>query len=282
MKRLILHGLRVEEFIHPNELKNKEKALNNPTVQKLLDSAASFCKRLIEPFTQGTFVQINAVKLSDSDLDFMGIVRDVCKILDLNSVPEVYVCHLMDTNIIPMGTDNKSYLVVPDYVLNSFDAEMLYYNVGNALTMIKADHVALTTLAAYMPGGSLFVDVPKMLFMAYLHSADATSDRGGLLASQSFAATVRCHFFELGIPPAESKKLFSSDKEAAVFVENYLRNHQEILKEYDPIITKVARQFQRMSYIEASANKMLKELFDWYKDSNGYRAVIARHGNDYL
>lgn len=277
MKRLILNGLRVEEFIHPAEIKRKKRALNSSSVKSLVESASGFCKKLIDPVTQGTFVKIN-----NSADDFMKIVKNVCKILDVEPVPEVYVCHLMSANIMPMGTDEKSYLVVPDYVLNSFDKEMLYYNVGNAVTMIKADHVGLTTLAAYMPGGSLFIDVPKMLFMAYLHAADSTSDRGGLLASQSFASTVRCHFFELGIPPSESKKIFTTDEEAENFVEEYLKSHENLLKSYSPIITKVARQFQRMSYIEAPANTMLRELFNWYKDPKGYRAVLANHGKNYL
>lgn len=276
MKRFILKGLQVGEFIHPDELKNKERALNNSAVKKLLDSAANFCKALIDPFTQGTFVQLNDTCAPD----LMKIVRDVCKILEVE-VPEVYVCHLMDINIMPMGTDNKSYLVVPDYALNIFDEEMLYYNVGNAITMIKADHVSLTTLAAYMPGGGL-IEVPKLLFMAYLHAADSTSDRGGLLASQSFAATARCHLFDMGIPPRESRKFFSNDMEAEIFVEKYLRRHKEILEKHNELITKVARKFQRMSYIEAPANKMLRELFDWYKEPNGYRAIISRHGCEYI
>lgn len=277
MKRFILQGLQVKEFIHPNELKKKERALNNSSVQKLLDSTANFCKALIEPFTQGTFV-----KLTDTCApDFMKVVRDVCKILEVN-VPEVYVWHFMDTNIIPMGTDKKSYLVVPDYVLNVFDNEMLYYNIGNAITMIKADHVSLTTLAAYMPGGGI-IEGPKFLFLDYLHAADSTSDRGGLLASQSFAATARCHLFDLGIPPCESKKLFSNDIEAEIFVEKYLDSYKKTLSKYSSqLVTRIARQFQRMSYIEAPANKMLRELFSWYKDPNGYRAIISRHGRKYV
>lgn len=277
MKRLILHNLQVKEFIHPDELKNKERALNNSSVQKLLESAANFCKALIDPFTHGTFVQLNDACAPE----FMKIVRDVCKILEVEPVPEVYVTHLMSVNITPLGSDNKSYLVVPDYVLNVFDTEMLYYNVGNAITMIKADHVSLTTLAAYMPGGGI-IEAPKLLFMAYLHSADSTSDRGGLLASQSFAATARCHLFDMGMPPRESKKLFSTDKEAVLFVENYLAEQATNLKKYSRLATKVARQFQRMSYIEAPANKMLRELFDWYKAPDGYRAIISRHGQEYI
>ena len=277
MKRILLKGLQVNEFIHPKELENKERALNSSAVQKLLESAAKFCKAWIDPFTHGTFVQLNDTCASD----LMEIVGDVCKILDVEPIPEVYVSHLMSVNVTPMGTDNKSYLVVPDYVLNTFDEEMLYYNLGNAITMIKADHVSLTTLAAYMPGGG-FIEVPKIPFMKYLQAADSTSDRGGLLASQSFAATVRCHLFDMGIPPCESQKLFSNDEEAEIFVEKYLSKHEEIIKKYGSLVTRGARQFQRVSYIEASPNEMLRELFEWYKDPKGYRAVISRHGNNYI
>ena len=277
MPRLILRGLKVSEFIHPDELMNKQRAESNPGVQKLIAKATEWCTELLEPFTQGTFVKIN----KSCAPDFMKVVSDVCTILEVE-VPEVYICHLMSKDIMPMGTDQKSYLVVPDFVFSSFDNEMLYYNVGNAITMIKADHVGLTTLAEYMPGGSIFIDAPKMVFCAYLHAADATSDRGGLLASQSFAASVRSHFLELGIPPKESKKLFTTDAEAEIFVEHYLEEHKKILGKYNTIFNQAARQFQRMSYIEAPANKLLRELFNWYRDSNGYRAVLARHGNDYL
>lgn len=277
MPRLILRGLKVSEFIHPDELQNKQKLANDSGVQRLLDTATEWCTELLEPFTQGTFVKIN----KSCAPYLMKIIHDVCTILEVE-VPEVYICHLMSTNVMPMGTDQNSYLVVPDYVLNVFDNEMLYYNVGNAITMIKADHVGLTTLAAYMPGGSIFIDMPKMLFCAYLHAADATSDRGGLLACQSFAAVARCQLFELGIPPKESRRLFSTDEEAEIFVENYLSAHKKILNKYDGIFNSVARRFQRMSYIEAPGNKMLSDIFKWYRDSNGYRAVMARHGHDYL
>lgn len=168
MKRKILRGLFVEEFIHPHEKENKARALNNGILNNALNSAADFCHVAIEPVTQGTFVQMNehcATKL-------LKVVRDVCTILEVEPVPKVYLCHLFCTDIMPLGTDDKTYLVVPDYVLNTFDTEMLYYTVGNSITMIKGDHVRLTTLAAYMPGGGL-VELPKMLFNKYLHSADS-------------------------------------------------------------------------------------------------------------
>lgn len=277
MERLILRGLDVDEFIHPDERKNKARALNNATLNKALTSAAEFCHMAIEAFTHGTFVKMN----QSCAPDLIKIIGEVCTILEVAPVPDVYLCHLMCTNIMPLGTDDKAYLVVPDYVLNTFDNEMLYYNVGNAITMIKAGHVGLTTLAAYLPGGRL-IDIPKLLFTAYLHTADSTSDRGGLLASQSWAATARCHLFELGLSPKMTKKLFNTDAEAERFVENYLDEHEQMIGKYNFTFVRGARWYQRMAYIEAPANTMLRELFNWYRDPEGYRSVMCTHGHEYI
>ena len=268
--RKVLRGLQVADFIHPDEFQNRQRALNNPLVVKAINSASEMCNAIVEPLIQGTFVQLersSAKRLS-------RIVDDVCSILEVNPVPKIYVCHLMSLNVTPIGT-KEPYLIVPDYVLRHDDEGMLFYNFGNAITMIKANHVELTTLAAYLPG-NLFIDVPKMLFLAYLHSADSTSDRGGLLACQSFASAARQQFWELGIPPKESRKLFTTDKEAEDFTSNYLEQYSRTIDQYDSLLTKAARQYQRFSYIEAPANKMLNELFKWYRATDGYNAVLER------
>lgn len=277
MKRKILRGLSVEEFIHPHEKANKARALSNDLLNNALNSAADFCHVAIESVTQGTFVQMNEQFASK----LIKVVREVCTILEVAPVPETYVCHNFSTNIMPLGTDDKSYLVVPDYVLNSFDIDMLFYSIGNAITMIKADHVGLTTLAAYMPGGGL-VELPKMLFNKYLHSADSTSDRGGLLTCQSWAAAARCHMFELGIPPKISRELFTTNEEAELFTENYIAEQERTMNGYSPLLIWAAREYQRLSYIEASPTLMLRELFDWYRDSTGYRAIMRKHGSEYI
>ena len=272
MSRKILHGLDVDEFRHPDEKKNRQLAMNNPILKRALTYTADFCRTAIGPTTKGTFVQIN----EHCAPEIFKIIYDVCAVLEVDPNFNVYICHLMYNNIMPIGVDGQSYLVIPDYVIDTFDDEMLYYNFGNAITMIKADHVSLTTLAAYMPGGGL-IEAPKMLFNAYLHSADATSDRGGLLASQNFAATVRCHLFELGIPPKVSRTLFTTDKEASIFVADYLHEQLNIINGFSTVLMTASRKYQDLTYIEAPANTMLYELYEWYQAPLGYRRVMANH-----
>ena len=271
MQRKILRGLKVSDFIHPDELVARADALNNPIVRKCLDSAAELCTNIVDPITQGTFVKIT----KDSEPMLIRIVREVCEILDVSPIPDVYLCHLMYVNIVPYGSEIP-YLVVPDYVLRHTDEDMLYYNVGNAVAMIKADHVELATIAAYMPGGGL-IEIPKLLFTKYLHCADSTSDRGGLLACQSFSATVRNHFWELGIPPSKSAEFLSDDKSAEIFVKKYLKEQASVLERFNGIFTRAARFWQRMAYLDAPTNKMLREIFDWYKAPKGYNAVLSKY-----
>ena len=150
MERKILRGLKVSDFIHPEELVAKANALNNPMVRKYLDSAAELCTNIFDPITQGTFVKIN----ENSEPILIRIVREVCEILDVSPTPDVYLCHLMYVNIVPYGS-KVPYLVIPDYVLQYTDEDMLYYNIGNAVAMIKADHVELATIAAYLISNTL-------------------------------------------------------------------------------------------------------------------------------
>ena len=266
--RKILKGLQVADFVHPDEAQNRANVMNNEPLQKMIGTAAEMCNEIVDPLIQGTFVQVD----DSSAPELSRIVKNVCAILEVEPVPPISICHLMSTNITPIGTTTP-YLVVPDYVLRYSDEDMLYYNIGNSIAMIKANHVELTTLASYLPG-NLFIDIPKTLFIACLHSADATSDRGGLLACQSFAAAVRNQMWELGIPPSESKKLFTTDDEAEDFVRDYLARYDAVIKKYDSIPMQAARKYQRLAYIEAPGNLMLRALFDWYTDPNGYEYVL--------
>ena len=122
--RKILRGLQVSDFIHPDELINKQRALNNKAVQKSIGTAAQLCNMIVEPLTQGTFIQVD----ESSAPKLNRIVREVCDILEVRPIPSMYICHLMSINIMPIGT-NEPYLVIPDYVLNHSEEDMLYYNV---------------------------------------------------------------------------------------------------------------------------------------------------------
>ena len=131
----------------------------------------------------------------------------------------------------------------------------------------------ITTVAAYM-GSSLWTAVPQMKFKQYLHMADSTSDRGGLLACQSMAAAARCHLLEMGLPLGLSRRLLATPRMMEDFLEQYLK---EALGEERRMngLNRAARMWIDATYMEGAAGGMLEELYQWYR--KGYRKLRERY-----
>lgn len=273
-KRVVFKNLRVSEFIHEKEVALSQSAMNSPEVKKLINLISDVNLKLNKTRIQGTYIQLTA----DMMPEVFAILEDVCRILDHPQVPELYMCKMMSATVVPC-TAETDYIVISDYVLEYYDEEMLYFAFGNAIAMILAGHVKMTTAAAYM-GCNIWTALPQMKFKEYLHAADATSDRGGLLACQSLAAAARCHFLELGLPPAVTKNLFSTDEETAQYIETYL--HEVAQKnDLDRGLTKLGEWWSDLNSFEAAANDMLLELYLWYRKDyqtllGKYRAEVAQ------
>ena len=269
-RKMAFRGLQVSDFIHSQELAARDSLVNSPAGKKFVKTFGDLNLKLYKTITEGTYVRLQP----QAAPSLFRILKDVCRILDYREaqLPEIYVYHAMDHTVRPCSADH-TYIVMADYVLHSYDEDMLYYILGNAVTMILAGHVKMTTAAAYM-GASRLLLLPQLEFKRYLHYADATSDRGGLLACQSFAAAARCHLFELGLPPAESRKLFSTDEQAAAFVTQYIKE-AESGGQKNNLMTDLAAKWIRANYIEAPGEELLKDLLDWYQTE--YPALLQKY-----
>lgn len=271
--RVVLKNLQVEEFIHPKEIELKDSVINGPTIRKLIESVGDVNLRINKTQIQGTYIQL----YPRTAPGVFRILEDVCRILDLPYVPEVYLWKCMSNTIMPCSAE-KDYLVITDYVLEQCDDEMLYYGFGNAIAMIRAGHVKLTTAAAYM-GCNLWTFLPQIKFKEFLHAADATSDRGGLLACQSIAAAARHHLMELGMPPSVSRTLFTTEEEAERYIERYLFSTVEE-NDRQRFTTRLGEMWQDAVNFEAAANLMLADLYVWYlKEYKPLLEKYRREGN---
>ena len=88
---------------------------------------------------------------------------------------------------------------------------MLYYLFGNAMTMIKAGHVEITTLTSYMTD-NIWLAAPQLAVKSYLHKADVTSDRGGLLACSHSGRRPAATFWSLAFRPVKQQSCFTAMK----------------------------------------------------------------------
>lgn len=268
--RVCFRGLKVEEFVHPDEINFRNELTKSKGYQKVVSTVSEMVAAYQFTNRLGVYTKLSRTTAPE----LYEILEDVIRILDVKCSPDIYMIHSYTQILLPCGTE-QPYLVISDYIAAEADTDMLYYLLGNAVTMIKAGHVEITNITSHMPN-SLWLTLPQIAIKRYLHVADATSDRGGLLACQSFSAAARCHFLELGLPMNEVKRMFRDDDETAEYVTQYLKNVQNI-NAGDSVLTVFAEKWINLNYIEAPANRMLYELYQWYND--GYRKIMKKYAD---
>lgn len=266
--KVVFKDLTVQEFIHPGEEEAKRSLIQNPAFQKLIQTASEWGQKFGQTEIQGTYLHLTP----ETAPRLHGLLQEACRVLDFPGTPELYLCHKWGPHVLPYSGSTLC-LLISDYVAERYDDDMLSYLFGNALTMMKAGHVEMTTVAAYMRQ-SLWALPLTIEFKRYLHLADATSDRGGLLACQTLAGAARCHFEELGIPSSETRKLFQTDEEAVTYIRRYLRAVEQ-KNGQDGIGVHAAAWWIDLNYVEAPANQMLEDLYTWY--CSGYQVLLDRY-----
>lgn len=270
-ERYTFPGLRVEAIRHPDEENALYQVLQNKVMQSMLEKANEISAEFYSGVVRGSYIELS----EETAPDFFRILKDTCRILNFPELPRVFTCHLMAQAVLPYGS-NEKYLLVADYTMDEFNEDEMYYLVGNAITMYKAGHTDLVNLLNWFSGR---LPLPVRLpLLSYLRAADLTSDRGGLLACQSFAAAVRCHFHELGLPLSQSRELFRTDEGAEAFVSRYLETVDETQDENEGLLVHIIKGVQNLAYFEGPANRMLAEMYRWYTDPKGYRRIVRTQG----
>lgn len=264
MKKIMLAGLRESEYIHPDEaaLRGRgEKELLEAGLDKLNDFSVALMRRM----TLGRYTEVT----EKTAPELMKIVKDVCCILDYPKVPRLYICHQAAQTIFCAGTDNIM-LVVSDYIVEYFNQDMLYYVFGNAVSMFKSGHVRLVTAYAMMPG-TIMAKPVELALKHYLRAADMTSDRGGLLACQSFTAAAKCILWDAGLPLGEIQIL--DEKETIQLSERYIGAS---LEASPGLLADIMSCLKRYDMESMPCAYRLKELLAWYR--SGYQEIMGKRG----
>ena len=263
MEKIILKGLRPEDYIHPEEKffadKNpKDFFLINQGLEFLNDVSVKFVKQI----TEGKWVEINKQTASE----VVDVIYDVCKILDFPQIPRLFVRHERSMSIVIGGTD-YSQMLIPDYIIREFDLQMQYFTFGNSIAMFKSGHVQLSTICSVICDGVITLPM-QLALQAYLRAADLSSDRGGLLCCQDFSAAARCILAETGLPISEMR--FLSEDEIINLSENYLKQIE--YGSFDNLM-KAATFFKRIAGDRSIPPVRLRELLNWYFD--GYKNTLS-------
>lgn len=276
---VVFKNITIDEFVHPEEAERK-CILEKSVTQSVFNTLNEVCLSIMRPFVEGIYVKVTAEGMPE----LYKVLSEVCNILDYQGgCPQICISHNTVPHMNLCGDEKNIYIVISEYLLKCHDVDMIRFHMGNAITMLLAGHVKYATIAGFVPSLGIF-DIIKKPFTDFLHAADATSDRGGLLACQSFAAAARCLFFEVGMPVRETYRLFKTDREAVRYVDQYLETYKNTQSNYVNLETGLAKTWNDITYIEGSGNSMLNDLYNWYVSPTGYSAVLNKYRskNKYL
>ena len=264
MTKVIFTGLTPEDYMHPEEKNFRIKAGNLPLVQEGLNLLNDVSVQLVRQITEGKWVELKPTTAPE----IFAILDETCTVLNFPRKPKIFTRHERSLKTIAGGTDHMQ-LLIPDYILEEYDPQMKSYLLGNAITMFKSGHVQLATINSVLCANTLTAAI-QLALLTYLRAADLSSDRGGLLSCQNFAAAAKCILAETGLPISELRYL--SDDEVFSLTEEYLR--EVSYGSGGDWLTDLSAFFKRVTQAEALPALRLKELFDWYND--GYQEILRK------
>lgn len=259
VKRKYLTGISPDDYIHPAE--KKVRINSAEIISKGLDVLNDLSVSLVRRITLGKHIHV-----TDKTAPVLyNIVKDVCRVLDYPHIPQVYICHQAAQTRFCAGTDQNQ-ITLSDYILEQYDYDMLYFAIGNLISMFKSGHVKFVTVCSMMPPLPISKAF-ELPFYTYLRAADLSSDRGGLLACQSFPAAAKCILWDAGIPVSEMQKM----------------NEDEIIRVSEACISAadtyspdwlecVAVGWEKLNMTSTPYAYRLKELLAWYR--SGYAELL--------
>ena len=247
-----LEGIRVETFAHPEERKALQALEDAKLVKKALDWLADKKNQI----KLKTAILGKCVSVAPGDMpELYKIVKEVCETLDYDPLPRIYTYHSPEFGI-GIYAGDQAILIIPDFLLGEFDEQMLKFQIGRAVTALKADTCQMYMLARAVLGASLFIPIPGVrditvaMIAEWMRKNGLTQDRGGLLACQDMDVAARVLMRMAGMP---LKFLDSS------CIVEYLKIYQD-----KPVLSAVGQLQQTIRREECWNNDRIVNLYKWY------------------
>jgi Zn-dependent protease with chaperone function len=143
----------------------------------------------------------SGVKVSERQFPQLNeMLRDGAYILDLPTVPELFITQDGTVNAMALGSD-KPFIVITTGMVNLYDAEEMRFAIGHELAHVLSGHAVYRTMLfhlinlaqriAWMPIGSLGLRAIIWGLEEWYRKSELSCDRGGLLAGQDVDAARR-------------------------------------------------------------------------------------------
>ncbi len=199
-------------------------------------------------------------------------LRDGAYVLDLPTVPELYIWQMPIVNAMALGSD-KPFVVITTGMVDLFDEEEMRWAVGHELGHILSGHTVYRTMlfhlinlarrVAWMPIGYLGLRAIIWALEEWYRKSELSCDRAGLLAGQDVEAGRR------GL-----MKLAGGSRMGELSHDDF---HQQA-QEYDAV-PDVREGLLKLLQLEGTTHPFTVVRFaelDRWADSGDYADILAR------
>jgi Zn-dependent protease with chaperone function len=143
----------------------------------------------------------SAVRASPDQFgDLYEYLRDGCYVLDLPTIPELFISQDPTVNAMAIGTD-KPFIVITTGMVDLFDAEEMRFAIGHELGHVLSGHavyrtmllalMALANRLAFVPFAWLGLKAVIWGLEEWYRKSELSCDRAGVLAGQDVEAARR-------------------------------------------------------------------------------------------
>ncbi|RME59855.1 protease [Candidatus Parcubacteria bacterium] len=207
-QRKILQGLHPYEYEHPFDARALNLLQGTPGLESL---SRKFIKDGIERFYTIQYQGSNLRITEDNYPEIYDQLRRACEVVDLKSLPDLYVEWNDGVNAFTVGIDRPLIVITSGAVDRLSDSEMAFL-LGHELGHVKSRHVLYHLMAnSLTTAGSMVGDwtlgIGKLLTMPlqlalfrWSRMSEFTADRCGLLTCQEFDSVVSTFIKIAGLP----------------------------------------------------------------------------------
>lgn len=267
----ILHGLKADSYISPEDKAGLDKLNAIPGVKKfLIDTVSMFREKVFSIEMHGDGLNIT----SDSYPELYNILHTAAKTLNIEKIPDFSLRWSYEISIGSEGAANPR-ITALNGAIDLLEDEELLFLLGHELGHLAAGHkpfqnlliTLYTPLVNQVPHANIALALLRPLMLQWYRVSDYTADRAGLLACQNIDVALRTMIKMSGLP----KKYFKNIKPETILSQaiEFERKNQDLAS---GIIQNLTINTACAPWLVVRAAK----LYSWYK-SGDYLEIINKH-----
>jgi Zn-dependent protease with chaperone function len=202
--RVRFRGISPRAYEHPADRGAMATVRAVPGVASVLKAVAGMWNERAERL----YTVASAIRVGEKQYPKINRLRlDCAEILDLDTVPDLFIARNPVANGYAIGID-QPFILITTGAVEALDLEALRAMIGHETGHILSGHSVLRTLllrllrlqatVQWMPLGAIGLRAVIAALLEWFRKAELTADRAGLLCSQDPAAVLRKHVYMAG------------------------------------------------------------------------------------